>query len=94
MRVRDVKPAAPHATYQTQGIRRALSFAIRYTVPGRTPCRSSASSTSGSIRPRPKRRAGLEDGMRCAHDPAKGLRLGKALALPRGERTHLVFGMG
>src|SRR5262245_442348 len=26
MRVRDVKPAAPHATYQTKGVHRALSF--------------------------------------------------------------------
>src|SRR5262249_7969355 len=42
-----------------------------------------------SVRDR-KRRAGLEDGMRSAHDPAKGLHFGKALALPRGARIHLV----
>src|SRR5262249_28079425 len=46
-----------------------------------------------SVRAR-KRRAGLEDGMRSAHDPAKGLHFGKALALPRGARIHLVLGMG
>src|SRR5262249_13641963 len=46
-----------------------------------------------SVRDR-KRRAGLEDGMRSAHDPAKGLHFGKALALPRGARIHLVLGMG
>src|SRR6516165_3570124 len=46
-----------------------------------------------SVRDR-KRRAGLEDGMRSAHDPAKGLHFGKALALPRRARIHLVLGMG
>src|SRR5262245_4449766 len=37
--------------------------------------------------------ADLEDGM-LAHDPAKGLRVGKALALPGRSRIHLLFGMG
>src|SRR5215475_13503196 len=46
-----------------------------------------------SVRDR-KGHADLEDGMRFAHDPAKGLRVGKALALPGRSRIHLLFGMG
>src|SRR5262249_11886832 len=41
-----------------------------------------------------KRHTDLEDGVRFAHDPAKGLRFGKALALPGRSRIHLVLGMG
>src|SRR6516165_9444961 len=48
---------------------------------------------SRSVRDR-KRRADLEDAMRFAHDPTKGLPFGKALALPRRARIHLVLGMG
>src|SRR5262249_13344940 len=37
---------------------------------------------------------GKEDAMRFAHDPAKGLHFGKALALPGRSRIHLVLGVG
>src|SRR2546430_752826 len=38
-----------------------------------------------------KRAAGLEEGVRAAHDPAEGLHFGKASPLPGGARAHLLF---
>jgi hypothetical protein len=53
-------------------------------LPGGMLCPSSASSTLGAQSVRDRKRLGrLEDGMRAAHDSAKGLHVGKAVALRR-----------